>query len=389
MSDYLKNKKYLFNFADKLIIVLKKKKMRSNIGTSAFGLRLPIIKEGDFLKQIIVEQLKNAFDSKEYQPQDNDIIGITESVVARAYGLYCTVDNMVATFKALYPNDEVIYVYNPIYSRNRFSIILRALAKYFKNVYIIGGSVDEVGNHIKNSLTGIDIVQFYEDIVTEMGADYAWYNINYWEKDAQPKDINIIDCTLHKELYGKTFSDEFVNCRTLKNICNHISEWGLLGSNKVNEETLKLYPDSNFIDFVYEVKKEVETLFNISNVNVMIYGDGCFKDASSGIWEFADPVVSPVYTKGLEGKPYELKLKYLADESKYDGCSSSELQDSIIDRIKSKNDNRLIDNMEVQGTTPRNFVNLLGSLMDLMSGSGDKGTPVIVVQNYFKNYAND
>ena len=365
----------------------------NSIGTSAFGLRLPIVKSTDNLHDIIMDSLVDSVNSKEYIPQENDIVGITESLVARADNRYVTVDDIVADLKIKFPNNEKIYLYNPIFSRNRFSIILKAIARYFNNVVIIADTFDEVGNYIEHEITKVDYEEFYTDICNSENASCEFFTREAIKplKDFFKTNDNIIDCTLHFNKYDNYVGymmqqaiRKELNYYTLKDICNNVSEWGLLGSNKVGEEMLKLFPDSKNQSFVETLKESIQQKFNLSNVDVMIYGDGCYKDAASGIWEFADPVVSPAYTKGLDGTPNELKLKYLADEE-FKNLSGEELQKAIKERIANKN--VVQGTMETQGTTPRKYTDLLGSLMDLISGSGDKGTPVVIVQNYFKNYS--
>lgn len=354
--------------------------MRSLIGTSAFGLRLPIVKQGDDLVGCILNSLSEATLNHEYIPNENDIIGITESLVARVNGKYVTVDDVVKSLEQIFTDNSYVFVYNPIFSRNRFSVILRAIARYFKKVTIVCDVIDEVGNVIEHPITKVNYKQFYRQIVESEGSKFEWVEDDssiYLLKDGE----NIINCTLHPELWHGWTGGTY-----LKDICNDVSEWGLLGSNKVGEELLKLFPDRKDTLFVETLQSEVKKAFGLKNVEVMIYGDGCYKDASSGIWEFADPVVSPAYTEGLEGTPNELKLKYLADDE-FKNLNGMELQDAICERIANKN--VVQGNMETQGTTPRKFTDLLGSLMDLISGSGDKGTPVVIVQNYSRNYSMD
>ena len=366
-------------------------------GTSAFGLRLPLLKQGDDLKKIVVETLKNAKENGEYNPQEDDIIGLTESIVARTVGKYATIDDVVKSLGDRFRIYDSVYVYNPIFSRNRFSIILRAIATRFKEVVIISDPVDEVGNDVLHEITLVNYRQFYEEICKEQGATMRWIP----KKEIMSEitkidgDVNIIDCTLHPEFDKRKNLNEFVKYIISSNrlmlsmcglvdICDNISQWGLLGSNKMGEDLLKLYPDKHERELIHSIQNEVKNEFGLKEVHVMIYGDGCYKDATSGIWEFADPVVSPVYTDGLEGTPAELKLKYLID-NEFGELDGDELKESITERIKNKSVKQ--GTMETQGTTPRRYTDLLGSLMDLMSGSGDKGTPVIIVQDYFKNYS--
>lgn len=365
----------------------------NNIGTSAFGLRLPIITSGDNLHDIVMESIIGAVKTKEYDPKENDIIGITESLVARADKRYVTVDDIVTDLKQKFPNNNKVILYNPIYSRNRFSIILKAIARYFNNIVIIADTFDEVGNNVTHEITKVDYDKFYTEICNSENASCEFLTREEIRplKEFFKSDDNVIDCTLHFNKYDSYVGymlqqaiKQELNYYTLKDICNNVSEWGLLGSNKMSEEMLKLFPDKKNQILVDQLKENLQKELGLRNIDVMIYGDGCYKDAESGIWEFADPVVSPAYTKGLDGTPNELKLKYLADDE-FKDLNGEELQEAIKKRIANKN--VVQGTMETQGTTPRKYTDLLGSLMDLISGSGDKGTPVVIVQNYFKNYS--
>lgn len=366
----------------------------THTGTHAFGLRIPIIKSGDNLKEIVLNAMIDAVESGEYQPKEGDIIGLTESIVARSDNRYVTIDNVVEDLRSKYPDNSRIILYNPIYSRNRFAIILRAIAKYFDNVIIIQDTFDEVGNYVEHEITKVNYYDYYEGICKEEGASCEFYTRA--ETSPLPEFINshgtnVLDCTLHTNnldnIVGYFLQESIRGGLTyykLNEICQNVSHYGLLGSNKVDEETLKLFPDDRNQEMVEELQAMIEEEFGLNHVDVMIYGDGCYKDAASGIWEFADPVVSPAYTEGLEGSPAELKLKYLADDE-FKNLDGTELTEAIRQRIKEKNVRQ--GTMETQGTTPRKYTDLLGSLMDLISGSGDKGTPVVIVQSYFKNYA--
>lgn len=373
-------------------------------GVVSFGVKTPIIKEGDDLSKIITESVLDAVeaynayeDTYFYDLNDKDIIGITESVVARANGLYLSLDDLVKEIKTKIPTGNVLLM-NPIYSRNRFSLILKAFARACDKMTIIMPNFDEVGNpRGLNPNTGVDIEEFYKKICKENNCTCTIFNEqdtfiheiieqneNIKKKNGESlfKGLYVVDCSLRPENAPKS-----VFRYTLKDFGNNVNpNYGLLGSNKANEETLKLFPT---------VQCAMTTCINVQrlikeksgkHVEVMIYGDGCFKDATSGIWEFADPDVSPFYTEGLDGSPNEIKLKEFAD-NKFSKLSGEELNIAIKNEIKNKKNN-LVGSMTSQGTTPRKYVNLLASLMDLTSGSGDKGTPVIVVKNYFNNYSN-
>ena len=337
------------------------------IGTSTYGLICPIFKEGDDLCEIITNTLLNSG----LEINDRDVLGITESVVARAEGNYVTVDEVAESVKKVFNNPTDILVYNPIYSRNRFAMILKGIARAVTGtVYIRMPYIDEVGNVLENHpFTGLNYNEYYKSIVEAEGKKchiiYQNESIGYFD--------NVIDCQIHQNTFETT----------LKDICSDKCEYGLYGSNKATEEKLKLFPSKKFAQ---ELVENIQiTIYGKvgKKIEVMVYGDGCFKDPVGGIWELADPVVSPAYTDGLNGTPNELKLKYLADND-YKDLSGDELTNAIKQSIRSKNKN-LVGNMASQGTTPRRLTDLLGSLMDLTSGSGDKGTPVIYVKGYFDN----
>lgn len=343
--------------------------MSKKYGVSSTGLIAPIIREGDDLCKIVCNTVFNAINNVE----DGDIIGITESVVARAQGNYVTVDEVAEDIKKKFNNPENIHVYKPIYSRNRFAMILKAIARAVKDtVFIVMPDIDEVGNVLKNHpFTGLDYDEYYKSIVESEGKKCVIEYIN----DLPHSFDDVLDCQIHRQ-------DFTMN---LARICEDKCEYGLYGSNKASEEVLKLFPDTKKAqELVEDIKKEI---FERSgyNVEVMVYGDGCFKDPVGGIWEFADKVVSPAYTSGLEGTPNEIKIKNFADD-KYKNLSGDELINAIKQEIENK-DNNLKGNMASQGTTPRRYVDLLGSLMDLTSGSGDKGTPIVYIKRYFKNFA--
>jgi len=350
--------------------------MTRKYGVSSTGLIAPIIREGDNLAEIVTDVVLNAIDNIE----DGDVIGITESIVARAEGNYVTVDEVAEDIKKVTKNPRIITLFNPIYSRNRFAMILKAFARATKEKIIINmPEVDEVGNDLRNHpFTGLNYDEYYKSIVESEGKkcviiteDNNWYDIVEGEV--------IVDCRLH-------LADNFDNdCFTLKDFCKDKCEYGLLGSNKASEEKLKLFPSKKYSDWLIHRVRDLIATHTGKVVYTMVYGDGCFKDPVGGIWEFADPVTSPAYIKELEKSPNELKLKNIADE-KYANLNGKELEKAIKSDIKNK-DNDLKGNMISQGTTPRRYVDLLASLMDLTSGSGDKGTPIVYVKRYFQNYA--
>lgn len=354
---------------------------RSNIGTEAFGLRMPVIKQGDDLAEIIISQFNDV--------HDGDIIGITESIVARAQGNYVTIDEAVEDLHKLYKTHDVIYVYNPIFSRNRFSPILRAVARAFNKVVILSDDIDEVGNVVLHPITTVNYKALYKAICEAEDAEFDWETD---ENLLALCSVNVLDCRLHPQFDRRKYKSTFPDCiiYSLKDVCaDKCPYYGLLGSNLASDELLKLFPNRNTAQaLVDDIQKRILEIHG-KNVEVMVYGDGCFKDAATAIWEFADPVVSPAYTVGLEGSPNELKFKYITDnEYVFTSCDDKEqLEAMMIDRIKKKKEDNVKFNR--QGTTPRRYVDLLGSLMDLISGSGDKGTPVVIVRNYFKNYGDN
>lgn len=337
------------------------------VGTSTYGLICPIFKEGDDLCEIISNTILNSG----LTIDDRDVVGITESIVARSEGNYVSVDEVAESVKKVFNNPKDILVYNPIYSRNRFAMILKGIARAVeKTVYISMPNEDEVGNVLRNHpFTGLNYDEYYKSIVEAEGKKchimYQNEVVGYFN--------NVLDCQIHKQTFETT----------LKDICSDKCEYGLYGSNKATEEKLKLFPSKKYAQ---ELVENIQiTIYGKvgKKIEVMVYGDGCFKDPVGGIWELADPVVSPAYTDGLDGTPNELKLKYLADND-YKDLSGEELTNAIKQSIRSKNNN-LVGNMASQGTTPRRLTDLLGSLMDLTSGSGDKGTPVVYVKGYFDN----
>ena len=379
-----------------------------NVGVISMGIKTPIIKEGDNLAKIVTdavlnttrienktasipEQLDdgrvawNTVDRIIYNLHQKDVIGITESVVARSVGNYVTVDEIADELRKY--SQDAIAVLNPIYSRNRFSMILKAIAKAAgKRVYLYMPEFDEVGNPSGvNQFTGVNMREYYKELIEAEGKECNIYDETSWNANKFNYCLTIY-CGLHDyEQWKADYGDE--THITLADICKDKCEYGLLGSNKANDNTLKLFPDK------YSAQHLVDTIQRMIfdethiDVEVMVYGDGCFKDPVGGIWEFADPVTSPAYTKGLEGRPNEIKIKAFADD-KFAALSGDDLNEAIKNEIKGKAIN-LKGNMSSQGTTPRRYVDLLASLMDLTSGSGDKGTPVVLVQNYFNNYSDE
>lgn len=375
-------------------------------GVISMGIKAPMIKEGDDLVNIIVDSVINevknvtvtpvpyyiegvrAFRTEEhmsYDINDKDIIGITESVIARAAGQYISVDDIAADIEKKFGKDAFIRLINPIYSRNRFSMILKGIARAAKKLYIIMPSIDEVGNPSGvNPFTGVDIQKYYTEICESENCEVSFWDgvssNNFRQEIPELKDIpdvNTIYCGLHdytewKEHFGSP------NHFTLADICDEFSpDWGLLGTNKSTEERLKLFPSKEVAQKVCdEVKSKIKDITG-KDVIVCSYGDGCFKDPVGGIWEFADPVTMPAYTDKelIESTPNEIKLKAFID----DGTSEEEINKLI------KEKKNLVGSMTSQGTTPRLYRDLLASLMDLTSGSGDRATPIVLIQNYFRD----
>ena len=394
--------------------------MERKVGTVSRGIRCPIIRQGDNLVDIAVTSVLEAAESEGFEMRDRDVVSLTESIVARAQGNYASVDDIAADVKAKL-GGETIGVIFPILSRNRFAICLRGIAKGAKKVVLmLSYPSDEVGNALvtydqideaginpysdvldeakyrelfgenKHEFTGVDYVAYYSDIIKEAGAEAEIIFAN------QPKTIlNYTDCILTCDIHTRARTkrilksagakvvcglDDILNAPVNGSGCNE--KYGLLGSNKSTEDTIKLFPRD-----CQGLVEDIQTEFlkrTGKHIEVMVYGDGAFKDPQGKIWELADPVVSPAHTAGLIGTPNELKLKYLADND-FKGLSGAELKEAISNSIKAKQDN-LVGNMASQGTTPRQLTDLIGSLCDLTSGSGDKGTPIILVQGYFDNY---
>ena len=393
------------------------------VGTVSRGIRCPIIRTGDDLASIVTDSVLAAAESEGFALRDRDVISVTESIVARAQGNYATIQNIADDVKAKLGGGTVGVIF-PILSRNRFAICLRGIAMGCKKIVLmLSYPSDEVGNELvsldkideagvnpysdvltleryrelfganKHEFTGVDYVEYYENLIKESGAEVEIIFAN------RPKTIleytdTVLTCDIHTRKRTKRILkdagakivlglDDIMNAPVDGSGYNE--NYGLLGSNKSTEDTVKLFPQ-NAQPLVEDIQKKVKDATG-KNVEVMIYGDGAFKDPQGKIWELADPVVSPAHTAGLVGTPNELKLKYLADND-FKDLSGDELKAAISESIKTKDAN-LVGNMASQGTTPRQLTDLIGSLCDLTSGSGDKGTPVVLVQGYFDNYTND
>lgn len=395
--------------------------MERIVGTVVRGIRCPIIKEGDNIEQIVVDSVLNAVESENIVLNDKDVVTITESVVARSQGNYASIDDIAEDVKLKFNSDTVGVIF-PILSRNRFAICLKGIAKGVakKIVLMLSYPADEVGNHlvdidlldekginpwtdiltesdfrnyfgyIKHQFTGIDYIQYYKSLIEECGKECEIIFSN------NPKSIlkytkNVLVCDIHtrartKKILKANGGEKIYGLDDILtksiNGSGFNDKYGLLGSNKSTEETIKLFPVNcqSIVDNIQSIFKEKTG----KTIEVMIYGDGAFKDPVGKIWELADPVVSPAYTSGLEGTPNEIKIKYLADND-FSDLDGKELKEAISKCIENK-DSNLVGNMASQGTTPRRFTDLIGSLSDLTSGSGDKGTPVILIQGYFDNY---
>ena len=390
------------------------------VGTVSRGIRCPIIRQGDDLAAITADSVLAAAAGEGFSLRDRDVIALTESIVARAQGNYASVDAIAADVRQKLGGGTIGVMF-PILSRNRFAICLKGIAMGAKKVVLmLSYPSDEVGNHLltldqldeaginpysdvltlekyrelfgenKHEFTGVDYVQYYGDIIREAGAEVEIVFAN------QPRAIlNYADCILTCDIHTRARTKRILKAAGAKVVCGlddiltasvngsgYNERYGLLGSNKSTEDTIKLFPHA-CKDLVLDIQSRILAATG-KHVEVMVYGDGAFKDPQGKIWELADPVVSPAYTDGLVGTPNELKLKYLADND-FKDLSGEELKKAISDSIRQKGDN-LVGNMASQGTTPRQLTDLIGSLCDLTSGSGDKGTPVVLVQGYFDNY---
>ena len=397
--------------------------MERLIGTISRGIRCKIVKEGDDLANIVVNSVIDASKEGNFEIKDKDVIAITESVVARAQGNYATINDIALDVKNKF-NSDTIGVIFPILSRNRFAIVLKGIATGVKKIFLmLSYPSDEVGNSLltydeldeknvnpysdvltlkqyrelfgykKHEFTGVDYIDYYVDLIKSCNCDVevifanqAKTILNYTDK--------VLTCDIHTRFRTKRILKE-KGAKVVLGLDDILtssvngsgfnSKYGLLGSNKASEDKVKLFPE-NGQELVEKIQEEI---FNKTNkhVEVMVYGDGAFKDPQGKIWELADPVVSPFFTKGLKGTPNELKLKYLADND-FKDLKDEKLKEAISNKIKSKDAN-LVGNMASEGTTPRQLTDLIGSLCDLTSGSGDKGTPIVMVSGYFDNYTNE
>lgn len=394
--------------------------MERVVGTVVRGLRCPIINQGDKIEEIVVDSVLKASEVEGFTIQDKDIVTLTESIVARAQGNYATIDHIAQDVESKF-GEETVGVIFPILSRNRFANILRGIAKGAKKVVLmLSYPSDEVGNHlvdidlldekgvnpwtdvltekqfrdhfgyIKHTFTGVDYIEYYKSLIEEFGVECEVIFSNN-AKTILDYTKNVLTCDIHtrfrtkrilkanggEKIYGL---DDILSTSIDGSGFNEA--YGLLGSNKSTEDSVKLFPRNcqPLVDNIQQILKEKTG----KNVEVMVYGDGAFKDPVGKIWELADPVVSPAYTAGLDGTPNEVKLKYLADNNFAD-LRGEELKQAISEFINNKNED-LVGAMEAQGTTPRKLTDLIGSLSDLTSGSGDKGTPIVFIQGYFDNY---
>ena len=398
--------------------------MSRMLGTVSMGVRAPIIREGDDLVKIVTGSILEAIKADGLTPRDRDIVAMTESIVARAQGNYCSIDDIAADVRAKF-GGETLGVIFPILSRNRFSICLRGIAKGCKKVILmLSYPSDEVGNHlidldsldekginpysdvltearfrelfgyVKHPFTGVDYIEYYTQLIRECGAEAEIILAND-PRAILPYTKNVLNCDIHTRERTKrllraagaqrVYGMDEIMCQSV-NGSGYNERYGLLGSNKSTEDTIKLFP-RDCQDLVENIQQQLLEATG-KHMEVMVYGDGAFKDPVGKIWELADPVVSPAYTAGLEGTPNELKLKYLADNA-FAELSGEALRDAIKEKIQQKDGSSLVGNMAAQGTTPRRLTDLIGSLCDLTSGSGDKGTPIIYIQGYFDNYTND
>lgn len=393
-----------------------------NLGTVVRGIRTPIIKENDDLERIVVDSIINASKNNNFEFNDRDVVAITEAVVGISEGNYATVDTVAEDIRNKFNNPKELGIVFPILSRNRFSIILKAIARSTKKLYVqLSFPADEVGNGILDEeklynskfnmgsviteeeyrkefgdwlhpFTGINMIDFYKELIEAEGCN-AEFILSIDATDILKYTNNVLACDIHtrfqtkkllEEKKAKVYGLHEIMTKSI-NDSGYNEKYGILGSNKSTEERVKLFPRTGQ-KLVDNIQKELKKKTG-KTIEVMVYGDGAFKDPVGHIWELADPVVSPAYTKGLEGTPNEIKLKYVSD-NKYAHIERDELKEAIKDEIKSK-DKNLKGKMITQGTTPRRLTDLIGSLCDLTSGSGDKGTPVVFIQGYFDNLADE
>ncbi len=394
------------------------------LGTVVRGVRAPIIRQGDDIVDITVNAVLEAMAENFITPRDRDVVAVTESVVARAQGNYCTVEQIAADVREKTGGGTVGVVF-PILSRNRFSVCLSGIAAGCKKVVLmLSYPSDEVGNHLVSlddvdaadldpyrdvlneeqfrhhfgsavhPFTGVDYVAFYSDLIRAQGAEVEVIFANHVQRILDYTDT-VITCDIHTRARSKRLLlaggarvalglDDIMTAPVNGSGCN--PTYGLLGSNKATEDTVKLFP-VNCMEVAEAIGDRLSAATG-KQIEAMVYGDGAFKDPCGKIWELADPVVSPGYTAGLVGTPNELKLKYLADND-FSDLSGEELREAIKGRISAKDGSSLVGNMVSEGTTPRHLTDLIGSLCDLTSGSGDKGTPIILIQGYFDNYTNE
>ena len=398
--------------------------MSRMVGTVSRGVRAPIIREGDDIVKIVADSVIEAANTEGYEIRNRDIVAMTEAVVARAQGNYASVNDIAKDVKAKFGEGATVGVIFPILSRNRFAICLRGIAMGAKKIVLmLSYPSDEVGNHLisldmldekgvdpfrdvlslekyrelfgyeKHRFTGVDYVEYYQQLITECGAEAEIIFANDC-RAVLSYTKNVINCDIHtrartKRLLNAAGAEVVYGLDQILNESvdgsGYNKDYGLLGSNKATEDKVKLFPRDcqPIVDAIRDnILERTGKL-----VEVMVYGDGAFKDPVGKIWELADPVVAPAYTEGLEGTPNELKLKYLADND-FAGLSGEELKAAIKERIVEKDEN-LVGNMASEGTTPRRLTDLIGSLCDLTSGSGDKGTPIVHIQGYFDNYTTE
>lgn len=396
--------------------------MERKIGTVSRGVRCPIIREGDDLAKIVVDSIIEAAESENIEIRDRDVISVTESVVARSQGNYASIDAIAKDVENKFGKDTIGVIF-PITSRNRFSICLKGIARGAKKIVLmLSYPSDEVGNQLisldlidekgvnpysdvlslekyrelfgenKHEFTGVDYVDYYSSLIKAEGCEVEVIFANQAKAILDYTD-KVLTCDIHTRARTKRIL-RANGAKVVYGLDDILTEsvdgsgyntkYGLLGSNKSTEDTIKLFPNE-CKDLVLDIQKQLLDKTG-KHVEVMVYGDGAFKDPQGKIWELADPVVSPAFTDGLIGTPNELKLKYLADND-FKDLSGEALKEAISERIKHK-DGNLVGNMASQGTTPRQLTDLIGSLCDLTSGSGDKGTPIVWIQGYFDNYTN-